>query len=35
MAHWVKGRVVENRFEGDRVPQALMEGEIPIRSEGE
>ena len=30
MAHWVKAGVVENRFEGDRVSQALREAEIPF-----
>ena len=30
MAHWVKAGVVENRFEGDRVSQALKEAEIPF-----
>ncbi len=30
MAHWVKAGVVENRFEGDRVSQALKEVEIPF-----
>jgi len=30
MAHWVKAGVVENRFEGDRVSQALKQAEIPF-----
>lgn len=30
MANWVKAGVVENRFEGDRVSQALQEAEIPF-----
>lgn len=30
MAHWVKAGVVENRFEGDRVSQALKEAKIPF-----
>ncbi len=30
MADWVKAGVVENRFEGDRVSQALQEAEIPF-----
>jgi hypothetical protein len=30
MAYWVKAGVVENRFEGDRVSQALREAEIPF-----
>ncbi len=30
MADWVKAGVVENRFEGDRVSQALREAEIPF-----
>jgi hypothetical protein len=30
MAHWVKAGVVENRFEGDRISQALKEAEIPF-----
>ncbi len=30
MSRWVKAGSVENRFEGDRVSQALTEGEIPF-----
>ena len=30
MTRWVKAGVVENRFEGDRVSQALNEAEIPF-----
>jgi len=30
MARWVKAGVVESRFEGDRVSQALDEGGIPF-----
>jgi hypothetical protein len=30
MGHWVKAGVVENRFEGDRISQALKEAEIPF-----
>ena len=30
MARWVKAGVVANRFEGDRVSQALNEAEIPF-----
>jgi hypothetical protein len=30
MARWVKAGIVENRFEGDRVSQALNEAEIPF-----
>ncbi len=30
MVWWVKAGVVENRFEGDRVSQALAEAEIPF-----
>ncbi len=30
MDRWVKAGVVENRFEGDRVSQALKEAEIPF-----
>ena len=30
MAYWVKAGVVENRFEGDRVSQALNEAGIPF-----
>ena len=30
MARWVKAGIVDNRFEGDRVSQALNEGEIPF-----
>jgi hypothetical protein len=30
MGRWVKAGVVENRFEGDRVSQALKEAEIPF-----
>jgi len=30
MARWVKAGIVENRFEGDRVSQALKEAEIPF-----
>jgi hypothetical protein len=30
MARWVKAGVVENRFEGDRVTQALNEAGIPF-----
>jgi hypothetical protein len=30
MARWVKAGVVENRFEGDRVTQALDEAGIPF-----
>jgi len=30
MARWVKAGTVENRFEGDRVSQALNEAEIPF-----
>jgi len=30
MARWVKAGIIENRFEGDRVSQALKEAEIPF-----
>lgn len=30
MTHWVKAGIVENRFEGDRVSQALNEAGIPF-----
>lgn len=30
MSRWVKAGTVENRFEGDRVSQALNEAEIPF-----
>ena len=30
MSHWVKAGTVENRFEGDRISQALKEAEIPF-----
>ena len=30
MARWVKAGIVENRFEGDRVSQALNEAGIPF-----
>ncbi len=30
MAHWVKAGIVENRFEGDRVSQALHEARVPF-----
>ncbi len=30
MAGWVKAGTVDNRFEGDRVSQALNEAEIPF-----
>ena len=30
MTRWVKAGVVDNRFEGDRVSQALSEAEIPF-----
>jgi len=30
MVDWVKAGVVENRFEGDRVSQALDEAKIPF-----
>ena len=30
MARWVKAGIVENRFEGDRVSQALDEAGIPF-----
>jgi hypothetical protein len=30
MGRWVKAGIVENRFEGDRVSQALKEAEIPF-----
>jgi hypothetical protein len=30
MARWVKAGIVDNRFEGDRVSQALKEAEIPF-----
>jgi hypothetical protein len=30
MTRWIKAGVVENRFEGDRVSQALNEAEIPF-----
>ncbi len=30
MAQWIKAGIVENRFEGDRVSQALMEAGIPF-----
>jgi hypothetical protein len=30
MIHWVKAGTVENRFEGDRVSQALDEAKIPF-----
>ena len=29
MAQWIKAGIVENRFEGDRVSQALKEAGIP------
>ncbi|OGP74682.1 MAG: hypothetical protein A2W09_08105 [Deltaproteobacteria bacterium RBG_16_50_11] len=28
MSHWVKAGIIENRFEGDRISQALEEAEI-------
>ena len=30
MKQWIKVGIVENRFEGDRVSQALKEAEIPF-----
>jgi hypothetical protein len=30
MIRWTKAGVVENRFEGDRISQALREAEIPF-----
>ena len=30
MVRWVKAGIVENRFEGDRVSQALDEAKIPF-----
>ena len=30
MARWKKAGAVENRFEGDRISQALSEAEIPF-----
>jgi len=30
MVRWVKAGIVENRFEGDRISQALNEAEIPF-----
>ena len=30
MVHWIKAGTVENRFEGDRVSQALNDVEIPF-----
>ena len=30
MSRWVKAGTVENRFEGDRVTQALKEADIPF-----
>jgi hypothetical protein len=30
MIRWVKVGIVENRFEGDRISQALNEAEIPF-----
>jgi hypothetical protein len=30
MAYWVKAGTVENRFEGDRIFQALNEAKIPF-----
>ena len=30
MAQWIKAGIVENRFEGDRVSQALKEAGIPF-----
>ncbi len=30
MARWIKAGTVDNRFEGDRVSQALNEAEIPF-----
>jgi hypothetical protein len=30
MARWVKAGIVENRFEGDRVSQALNEAGVPF-----
>ena len=30
MSHWVKAGTVENRFEGDRISQALEEAKIPF-----
>jgi len=30
MVDWVKAGTVENRFEGDRVSQALLEAKIPF-----
>ncbi len=30
MAGWVKAGIVENRFEGDRVSQALSEAGVPF-----
>lgn len=30
MARWVKAGVIENRFEGDRISQALSEAGIPF-----
>jgi hypothetical protein len=30
MAHWVKAGIVESRFEGDRVSQALVQAGIPF-----
>jgi hypothetical protein len=30
MEHWVKAGIVENRFEADRVSQALTDAQIPF-----
>lgn len=30
MGRWVKAGIIENRFEGDRISQALSEAEIPF-----
>jgi hypothetical protein len=30
MARWVKAGVIENRFEGDRISQALNEAGVPF-----
>jgi hypothetical protein len=30
MSRWVKAGIIENRFEGDRVSQALNEASIPF-----
>ncbi len=30
MVQWMKAGIIENRFEGDRISQALNEAEIPF-----